>query len=96
MAVSSSTQGRITIVTLDRPDVRNAVDGVTAEELEGARQGWLEGRQLGRAQDPSLAGAIAQNLYFDRTFGFLRGEDVRAGLLQSDDGIDSDLTTGAA
>ncbi|PLW70293.1 crotonase/enoyl-CoA hydratase family protein [Pseudohalioglobus lutimaris] len=36
MAVSSSTQGRITIVTLDRPDVRNAVDGVTAEELASA------------------------------------------------------------
>ncbi len=45
-------------------------DGFTAEELEGARQGWLEGRQLSRAQDPSLAGAVAQNLYFDRTFDF--------------------------
>ena len=45
-------------------------DGFTDEELEGARQGWLEGRRLSRAQDGSLAGAIAQNLYFDRTFAF--------------------------
>jgi zinc protease len=45
-------------------------DGFTTEELEGARQGWLEGRQLGRAQDGNLAGGLAQNLYFDRTFQF--------------------------
>lgn len=45
-------------------------DGFTPEELEGARSGWLEGRQLTRAQDGSLAGGIGQNLYFDRTFQF--------------------------
>jgi zinc protease len=44
--------------------------GFTQEELDGARQGWLEGRQLGRAQDRSLAGELSQNLYFDRTFHF--------------------------
>ncbi|MCH1570803.1 MAG: insulinase family protein, partial [Longimicrobiales bacterium] len=44
--------------------------GFTTEELDGARNGWLEGRQLNRAQDNSLAGAIAQNLYFGRTFQF--------------------------
>ena len=45
-------------------------DGFTAEEIEGARNGWLEGRQLNRAQDNSLAAGIGQNLYFGRTFQF--------------------------
>lgn len=44
--------------------------GFTQEELDAARQGWLEGRQLGRAQDGNLAGGISQNLYFGRTFQF--------------------------
>jgi zinc protease len=45
-------------------------DGFTQEEFDAARQGWLEGRQLSRSQDGNLAGALAQNLYFDRTFQF--------------------------
>lgn len=43
-------------------------EGFTAEEFAAARQGWLESRQLARAQDASVAGAIGQNLYFGRTF----------------------------
>jgi zinc protease len=42
-------------------------NGVTEDELRTAKAGWLEGRQLGRAQDSSLAGALSQGLYFDRT-----------------------------
>lgn len=45
-------------------------DGFTADEVETAKQGLLEGRRLGRAQDASLAGQISSNLYFDRTFAF--------------------------
>ncbi|MDH3422766.1 MAG: insulinase family protein, partial [Gemmatimonadota bacterium] len=45
-------------------------DGFTEDELRTAKQGWLEGRQLGRAQDSSLAAALSQGLYFDRTLTF--------------------------
>lgn len=45
-------------------------DGFTEEELQTAKQGWLESRQLVRAQDSSLAGALSQGLYFDRTLMF--------------------------
>jgi zinc protease len=45
-------------------------DGFTEDELRTAKQGWLEGRQLGRAQDSSLAGALSQGLYFGRTLIF--------------------------
>ncbi|MDH5588473.1 MAG: insulinase family protein [Gemmatimonadota bacterium] len=43
-------------------------DGFTEDEMATSKQGWLEGRQLNRAQDASLAGQISSNLYFDRTF----------------------------
>jgi zinc protease len=42
-------------------------DGFTEDELRVAKQGWLEARQLSRAQDSSLASALSQGLYFDRT-----------------------------
>jgi len=45
-------------------------EGFTEEELATAQQGWLEGRQLARAQDGSVAGMLATGLYFDRTLMF--------------------------
>jgi zinc protease len=42
-------------------------DGFSEDELQVARQGWLEGRQLSRVQDSSLASALSQGLYFNRT-----------------------------
>jgi zinc protease len=49
-------------------EVERAVrDGFTDDELRTAKQGWLEGRQLSRAQDSSLSAALSQGLYFDRT-----------------------------
>jgi len=56
-------------------------EGFTEEELAGARQGWLESRQLGRAQDGSLAGQISSNLYFDRTFEFDAALEAKVGAL---------------
>jgi len=45
-------------------------DGFTDDELRVAKQGWLESRQLGRAQDSSLAAVLSQGLYFERTLDF--------------------------
>jgi zinc protease len=42
-------------------------DGFTEDELRTAKQGWLELRQISRAQDSSLASALSQGLYFGRT-----------------------------
>ena len=54
-----------------KEEVQKVIDsGFTAEEIEAAKTGWLQGQQLSRAQDPSLAGQISQNLYFDRTFKY--------------------------
>ena len=43
-------------------------DGFTPQELDEGRSGLLNFRRLSRAQDDSLASALANNLYLDRTF----------------------------
>jgi zinc protease len=61
-----------------REELQKVLDeGFTEEEFEGARQGWLESRQLRRAQDPSLAAGISSNLYFGRTFAFEQSQEDR-------------------
>ena len=42
-------------------------DGFADQELKEARSGWLQSRQVGRAQDAPLARTLAQDLYIDRT-----------------------------
>jgi zinc protease len=43
-------------------------DGFTQAEFEAGRKGLLNFRRLGRAQDGRLAGALAGNLYLNRSF----------------------------
>ena len=51
-----------------REEIQKVLDeGFLADELEIAKQGYLQSRQLSRAQDPSLLGALTQGLYLDRT-----------------------------
>jgi zinc protease len=45
-------------------------DGFEAEELEEARSGWLQSRQVSRAQDAALARLLAQDLYLSRTLAW--------------------------
>ncbi|HXI14647.1 MAG TPA: pitrilysin family protein [Thermoanaerobaculia bacterium] len=42
-------------------------DGFTAQEISEAKSGYLQSRQLSRAQDASLARSIAAQLFLDRT-----------------------------
>lgn len=45
-------------------------DGFTAEELNKAREGYLQQRQLQRAQDGSLAFLLANDLFLGRTLAY--------------------------
>ncbi len=42
-------------------------DGVTKEELEQAKQGYLQAREVGRTSDPALAGILSGLRELDRT-----------------------------
>ncbi len=44
--------------------------GYEAREIAEAKSGWLQSRQVGRAQDASLARTLATNLYLDRTLAW--------------------------
>jgi zinc protease len=45
-------------------------DGFTAEELNAARSGWLQSRQVGRAQDGELTRTLATDLFIKRTLAW--------------------------
>jgi zinc protease len=45
-------------------------DGFTAEEVVQGKSGYLQARQLGRAQDAQLATALATQLHNDRTMAW--------------------------
>jgi zinc protease len=45
-------------------------DGFTAEEVEGAKSGYLQSRQVSRAQDNELAGRLNNYLFIGRTLQF--------------------------
>lgn len=54
---------------------RALADGFTQAELDQARTGLLNFRRLSRAQDGTMAGALAQNLYLGRDFAFAQRID---------------------
>ncbi len=49
---------------------RVATEGITQEELDKARQGWLQNQQVGRANDGQLAGDLQGKVYLGRTMAF--------------------------
>jgi zinc protease len=65
-------------------------DGFEAKEIQEARAGWLQSRQVSRAQDAALARTLATDLYLDRTLAYdadlekkvsaLTGEQILAAL----------------
>lgn len=45
-------------------------DGFTADEVKAAKSGYIQSRQVTRAQDPSLAGTLNNYLYLNRTMAW--------------------------
>jgi zinc protease len=45
-------------------------EGFTAEELKAAKSGWLQSRQVSRAQDNELAGRLSSYLFLNRKLDF--------------------------
>ena len=45
-------------------------DGFTQDELDKARQGWLQQNELGRSRDAGLANVLATDLFVGRTMAF--------------------------
>jgi zinc protease len=45
-------------------------DGFTEDEVKAAKSGWLQSRQVSRAQDNELAGKLASYLFLNRTLAW--------------------------
>jgi zinc protease len=45
-------------------------DGFTADEIDQAKNGWLQGQQLSRAQDRELSGRLNNYLFLNRTIAW--------------------------
>ncbi|MEZ5457796.1 MAG: pitrilysin family protein [Steroidobacteraceae bacterium] len=60
-------------------------DGFRADELREAKTGWLEGRNLSRSQDATLAGQLSNQLRLDRTPAWDADFERRVAALTVDD-----------
>ncbi|HEV2064881.1 MAG TPA: pitrilysin family protein [Thermoanaerobaculia bacterium] len=56
-------------------------DGFEAKEIEEAKSGWLQGRQVTRAQDPQLGRTLANYLFLQRTLAFDAEIEKKVGAL---------------
>jgi zinc protease len=56
-------------------------DGFEAKEIQEARAGWLQSRQVSRAQDAALARTLAADLYLDRTLKYDEDLEKKVGAL---------------
>ncbi len=64
-------QNTAKLETVVREEIERArTGGFTAEELQAARSGWLQGRQVSRSQDPELAGLLSRHLFNSRTLAW--------------------------
>lgn len=64
---------------------RLLTEGVSAEELEQARQGWLQEQQVARANDQELTARLATNLQAGRTMEHDASIDARIAALTAAD-----------
>jgi zinc protease len=82
-ASALDTSARLSIFAICNPDnmpkvetgvaeelARWVKDGVTTEELEQARSGFLQQQKIARSSDRALAGMLAQQLYEGRTMKY--------------------------
>jgi len=56
-------------------------DGFTATEVQQAKEGWLQSREVGRAQDQQLAGMLMSYLFYHRTLAYDADLDRRVAAL---------------
>ena len=69
-----------------REEIQRVLDAGFADgELEVAKRGYLQSRELARAQDRSLVSMLSQGLYFDRTLAWDSEFEERIGDLAVED-----------
>ncbi len=70
MAIYNPVNVAKVVTGVDEEVARILRDGVTAEELKRATDGYLKQREVGRTNDNMLASSLAENLFIGRTMQF--------------------------
>lgn len=60
-------------------------DGFTQEELDSARNGWLQSRNVTRSQDNRLTGQLSNNLRLDRSMQWTKELEEKISTLTLDE-----------
>jgi zinc protease len=60
-------------------------DGITAEELDKAKQAWLQSRELARSSDSFLAERLERGLRLDQTLAYEAALEAKVASLTPDD-----------
>ncbi len=68
----AAPENAVKAITCAREELEKlAKEGVTQEELDNARKGYLEDLKVSLSNDGAVAGMLTRNLYLDRTMKFL-------------------------
>ncbi|MDW8258200.1 MAG: pitrilysin family protein [Gammaproteobacteria bacterium] len=79
-------QNAARVETAMREELRKVVEhGFTAEEVAAAKSGWLQSRQVSRAQDQELARSLARLLFAGRTMAWEAALEQKVGALTPGD-----------
>ena len=74
------------VVSAFREEVDRALTwGFTAEEVETAKHSYLDGAQRQRSSDEAVASILNDNLFLDRTMGFVADHEAAIEALTPDD-----------
>ena len=52
-------------------------EGITEEELENAKNGWVQGKNVSRAKDNELSSLINNNIFYNRDMSYQQEMEVR-------------------
>jgi zinc protease len=59
-------------------------DGFTEQEIAEGKKGWLQSRNVSRANDPELANLLSGNAYLDRTLDYHADLEKKVAALTAD------------
>ncbi|WP_165226714.1 M16 family metallopeptidase [Aquisphaera insulae] len=85
MAIYNPANRDKVVTGVDEEVARLLKDGVNTAELKRAVDGYLKQQEVQRTNDPTLASALAENLYLGRTFQFQADLEAKIKALTIDE-----------
>lgn len=82
--ISNPSNTEKVVTTVDEEVDRMLSSGVTGDELERAKESYLENRKGGRARDGAIARILLSNLKLDRTMDFQQASDEKIETLSKE------------